>query len=75
MSFSVWWDRDSQNSVWKLQPEKTVEETDLVGKEQVTNRRIFWVLQDGSDDLQHGSDSCMEVLSINKCLCIYIFVI
>lgn len=75
MSFSVWWDRDSQNSARTPQPDNNVKETDLVGEEQVTNRWIFWVLHDGCDDLQHRSDSCVEVFSIKKRLYTYIFVI
>lgn len=60
MSFSDWWDRNLQDSVWTPQPENKVKEPDLVGKEEVTNCLIFRILHDGCDDLQHGSDSCVD---------------
>lgn len=37
-----------------------MKEPHLVGKEEVTNCLIFRILHDGCDDLQHGSDSCMD---------------
>lgn len=69
MSFSVWWDRNGQDSVRTPEPDHKVKEPDLVGKQEVTNCLVFRILHDGCDDLQDGSDSCVD-----RCSYIYMFV-